>query len=93
MSSAKAKALLACYALSGSHNTSWFSGTGNKSACAKWSIRPALTTTLCHLVDRPETPSSDDIAVSEIFVISSYSVYSIVGYLPATKAALLEHVK
>ena len=74
MSSAKAKALPTCYALTGSNNTSFFSGTGKKSAYSKWSTRPELTTTLCHLMDNPETPSSDDIAVIENFVISLYSV-------------------
>ena len=75
MSSAKAKALPAFHALTGSDNTSFFSGTGTKSAYAKWSTRPELTTTPCHLMDKPETPSSDDIAVIESFVISLYSVY------------------
>ena len=51
-----------------------FSGTGKKSAYAKWSTRPGLTATLCQLMDKPETPSSDDIAVIETFVISLYSV-------------------
>ena len=68
MNSAKAKALPAFHALIGSDNTSLFSGTGKKSAYAK------LTTTLCHLMDKPETPSSYDIAVIESFVISLYSV-------------------
>ena len=75
MSSAKAKALPAFHALTGSDNTSFFYGTGKKSAHAKWSTRPELTATLCHLMDKPETPSLDDIAVTEIFVISLYSVY------------------
>ena len=70
MSSAKAKALLAFHALTGSDNTSFFSGTGKKSAYAKRSTRPELTTTLCHLMDKPETPSSDNIVVNESFVIS-----------------------
>ena len=74
MSSAKAKALPAFHTLTGSDNTSFFSGTGQKSAYAKWSTRLELTTTLCHLVDKPEAPSSDDIAVIESFVISLYSV-------------------
>ena len=74
MSSAKAKALPAFHALTVSDNTSFFSGTGNKSAYAKWSTRPELTTTLCHPMDKPETPSSDDIAVIESFFISLYSV-------------------
>ena len=51
-----------------------FPGKGKKSAYAKWSTRPELATTLCHLKDKPETPSSDDIAVIESFVISLYSV-------------------
>ena len=75
MSSDKTNALPAFHALIGSDNTSFFSGTGNKYAYAKWSTRPALTAMLCHLVDKPETPSSDDIAVIESFVISLYSVY------------------
>ena len=33
-----------------------------------------LTTTLCHLMDKSVTRSSDDIAVIESFVISLYSV-------------------
>ena len=74
MSSVKAKALPAFDALRGSDNTSIFSSTGKKSASAKWSTRPELTTTLCHLMDKPETSSSDDIAVIESFVISLYSV-------------------
>ena len=74
MSSAKAKALPAFHALTGSDNTSFLSGTGNKSAYAKWSTRPELTTTLCHLMNKPETPSSDGTAVIESFVISLYSV-------------------
>ena len=74
MSSAKAKALPAFPPLTGSDNTSFFSGTGKKSAYATWSTRPELTTTLCHLMNKPETPSSDDIAVIESFVISLYSV-------------------
>ena len=74
MSSANAKALPAFHALTGSDNTSFFSGTGKKSAYAKWSTRPELTTTLCHMMDKPETPSSDGIAVIESFVISLYSV-------------------
>ena len=76
MSSAKAKSLPAFHVLTGSDNTSFFSSTGKKSAAAyaKWSTRPELTTTLCHLMDKPETPSSDGIAVTESFVISLYSV-------------------
>ena len=66
------KALPAFHALD--DNTSFFSGSGKKSACAKWSTRPELTATLYHLMDKPETPSSDDIAVIESFVISLYSV-------------------
>ena len=74
MSSAEAKTLPAFHALTGSDNTSFFSGTGKKSAYAKWSTWPELTTTLCHLMDKPETPSSDGIAVIESFIISLYSV-------------------
>ena len=74
MSSAKAKTLPAFPALTGSDNTTFFSGTGKKSAYAKWSTQPELTATLCHLMDKPETPSSDAIAVIESFVISLYSV-------------------
>ena len=74
MYSAKAKCLPAFHDLTGSDTTSFFSGTGKKTAYAKWSTRPELTSTLCHLMDKPETPSSDDIAVIESFVISLYSV-------------------
>ena len=74
MSSAKAKALPAFHALTGSENTSFFSGTGKKCVNAKWSPRPELIATICRLMDKPETPSSDDIAVTESFVISLYSV-------------------
>ena len=74
MSSTKAKALSVFHALTGTDNTSFFSGTGKKSAYAKWSTLPELKTTLCHLMDKPETPSSDDIAVIESFVISLYWV-------------------
>ena len=35
-----------------------------------------LTTTLCRLMDKPETPSTDGIALIESFVISLYSVSS-----------------
>ena len=72
LSSDKAKAPPALHTLTGSYNTSLFSGTGKKSA--KWSTRPELTATLCHLMDKPETPSSDDITVIESFVISLYSI-------------------
>ena len=41
---------------------------------AKWSTRLELTSTLCHLMDKPETYSSDDIAGIGSFVISLYSV-------------------
>ena len=100
------KALPAFHALD--DNTSLFSGSGKKSACAKWSTRPELTATLYHLMDKPETPSSDDIAVIESFVISLYSVSCILTdvnqtqhaqssrtfqYLQPTKAALVEHVE
>ena len=75
MYSDKAKALPAFHALTARiKNTSFFSGTGKKSAYAKWSTRPELTATLCHLMDKPDTPSSDDIAVIESYVISLYSV-------------------
>ena len=69
MSSAKAKALPASHTLFFS-----FSGTGKKSAYAKWNTRPELTSTLCHLMDKSVKPSSDDIAVIESVVISLYSV-------------------
>ena len=59
MYSAKSKALPAFHALTGSDSTSFFSGTANKSAYANWSTLPELTTTLCYLMDKPETPSSD----------------------------------
>ena len=74
MSSARAKALPAFHALTTSYNTSFFSGTGKNSGYAKWTTRPELTTTLCHLMDKPQTPSSDDIACFESFLISLYSV-------------------
>ena len=74
MFSAKTKALPTFHALTGSDNTSFFSGTGKKSAYAKWSMRPELTIMLYHLMDKPERPSSDDIAVIESFIISLYSV-------------------
>ena len=74
MSSATAKALPALHDMTGSDNTSFFSGMGKKSAYAKWSTQPELTATLCHLMDKPETPSSDYIAVIERFVISLNSV-------------------
>ena len=61
ISSDKAKGLPTFHALRGSDNTSFFSGTGKKSAYAKWSTRPELTATLCHLMDQLETHSSDDI--------------------------------
>ena len=60
MSSDKAKALPAFHALAGSDNTSFFSGTVKKSAYAKWGTRPELTATLCHMMDKPETLSSDE---------------------------------
>ena len=68
------KALPAFHGRTGSDNTFLVSGTEKKSAYAKWSTRPELTTTLCHLMDKPETPSSDGIAVIESFVISLCSV-------------------
>ena len=74
MSSAKVKVLPAFHALTESDTTSFFSSTGKKSATQKWSTRPELTTTLCHLMDKPETPSSDDNAAIESFVIPFYSV-------------------
>ena len=73
MSPAKANALPAFHALTGCDNTSFFSGTGKKSAYAKWCTRPDLTTALCHLMQRPLTLSSEDIQVIESFVISLYS--------------------
>ena len=30
---------------------------------------------LCHMMDKPETPSSNDIAVTESFIVSLYFVY------------------
>ena len=96
MSSAKAKALPAFHALTGSDNTSFFSGTGKKSADAKWSTRPGLTTTLCHLMDKPESPSSDDIALFESFVISLYSVsctLTDVNKAPADIRAIVSHFR
>ena len=66
------KALPAFHAPTGSVNPSFFSGTGKKSA--KWSTRPELTITLYHLMVKPETPSSDGIAVIESFVLSLYSI-------------------
>ena len=62
----------------GSHDASectfFFSGTGKKSAYAKWSKQSELTATLCRLMDKPETPSSHDIDVIESFVMSLYLV-------------------
>ena len=66
MSSAKAKALPAFHALTGSDNTSFFSGTGGNLLTQNGAPGQSLITTmLCHLMDRPVTPSSDDIAVIE----------------------------
>ena len=73
--SSKARALPASHALTWHECTSVFLETAKKSAYAKWSTIPYLRTTLCHLMDKPETTSSDDIAVTESFVISLYSVY------------------
>ena len=75
MSSATAKAHPTFHALTGSDNTSFFSGTEKVSAYAKWSARPELTTTLWYLMYKPETPSSDGIAVIESFLITLYLVY------------------
>ena len=76
MSSAKAKTLPAFYALTRSDNTSFFSGTGPKSAYEKRSTWSELINMLCHLVDnKPEIPSSGDIGVIESVVISLYSVF------------------
>ena len=66
-------ALSELHALTGSDNTSFCSCTGNKPAYATWSTMPELTSTLCHMMYKPETPSSDDIAVTESFVIPLYS--------------------
>ena len=74
MPPAKAYVLPAFHALTGSDNTSFFSGTGKKLAHAKWCTRPDLTTALCHLMNRPLTLSSEDLCVIESFVISLYSV-------------------
>ena len=40
----------------------------------KWKTRPDLTTTLCHLMERSLTLSSEDIKVIQSFVASLYSV-------------------
>ncbi len=74
MSITKARALPAFHALTGCDNTSFFSGTGKKSAYGKWSTRPELTTALCHLMEMPLTLSADDVDVIESFVVSLYSV-------------------
>ena len=71
---AKVYALPAFHALTGCDNTSFFSGTGKKSAYLKWATPPDLTTTLCHLMERPLVPSSEDIEVIERFVVTLYSV-------------------
>ena len=63
MSPLKVYALPAFHALTGCDNTSFFSGMGKKSAYGKWSTRPDLTTTLCHLMEKPLTISSEDIKV------------------------------
>ena len=73
ISPTKAKALPAFHALTESENTSFFSATGKKSARGQ---RPEFKSTpFCHLMDKPETPSSDDIAVIKSFVISLYPVF------------------
>ncbi len=73
MSPAKARALPAFHALTGCDNTSFFSGTGKKSAFLKWATRPELTTALCYLMDRPLALTSADIEVFESYVVSLYS--------------------
>ena len=73
MSPHKAYALPAFHALTGCDNTSFFSGVGKQSACAKWCTRPDLTAALCHLMQKPLTLSSEDIQVIESFVVSLYS--------------------
>ncbi len=74
MSPTKAYALPAFHALTGCDNTSFFSGTGKKSAYAKWCTRPDLTTALCHLMQRPPTLSPEDIDVIESYVVLLYSI-------------------
>ncbi len=73
MSPEKAQALPAFHALTGSDNTSFFSGTGKKSAYGKWRACPELTNALCNLMERPVTLCSRDISVIERYVISLYS--------------------
>ncbi len=73
MSPAKAHALPAFHAQTGCDNTSFFSGTGKKSAYLKWATRPELTTVLCYLMDRPLALTSADIEVFESYVVSLYS--------------------
>ena len=73
MSPSKVRALPAFHALTGSDNTSFFSGTGKKSAYDKWCKQPDLTAALCQLMDRPLTLSDEVISVIERFVVSLYS--------------------
>ena len=69
----KTRALPGFHALTRCDNTSFFSGTGKKSAYLKWATRPELTTTFCHLKERSLTHPSEDIKVFESFVVSLYS--------------------
>ena len=55
-------------------NTSFFSGTGKKSSYLEWAMRPDLTTTICHLMERPLTLSSEDVEVIESFIVSLHSL-------------------
>ena len=51
-------------------NILFLSSIGKESAYKKWETRPALTTTLCHLMESPPTLSSEDIIVIDSFAVS-----------------------
>ena len=50
--------------------TSFFNYIGADKRCVSFGIGNTL---LCHLMDKPETTSSDDIAVTESFVVLLHS--------------------
>ena len=92
MSYTKAKALPAFHALTGSHNTYFFSGTGNKSATQNGARdHSPQRTTHCHLMDNPETPSSDDIGVIESSVISLYSISCTLADVNQSRQQIFAH--
>ena len=74
MSSEMRKALPAFHALTGCDTTSFFSGSGKKSAYEKWLARPELTTALCHIMDRPDKLEEEYIDIISKYVIALYSV-------------------